>query len=86
MKCSFDISNYLDVNRITLAAMWRIRCRETNIQEIEGKEIEENDRMGMSRDLFKKTSVTKGIFHENMGIMKNRDGIDLIKAEDIKKR
>ena len=42
--------------------------------------------MGMTRDLFKKTSVTKGIFHENMGIMKNRDGIDLIKAEDTKKR
>ena len=50
------------------------------------KEIEENNRMGMTRDLFKKTSVTKGIFHENMGIMKNRDGIDLIKAEDTKKR
>ena len=42
--------------------------------------------MGKTRDLFKKTSVTKGIFHENMGIMKNRDGIDLIKAEDTKKR
>ena len=48
------------------------------------KEIEENNRMGMSRDLFKKTSVTKGIFHENMGIMKNRNGMDLTEAEDIK--
>ena len=50
------------------------------------KEIEENNRMGKTRDLFKKMRDTKGIFHENMGIMKNRDGIDLIKAEDTKKR
>jgi len=78
--------NYLDVNRITLAAMWRIQCRETNIQEIEGKEIEENDRMGKTRDLIKKIRDTKGTFHAKMGIIKDRSGMDLTEAEDIKKR
>ena len=50
------------------------------------KEIEENTRMGMSRDLFKKTRETKGKFHAKMGSTKDRNGMDLIEAEDIKKR
>ena len=50
------------------------------------KEIEENNRMGKTRDLFKKIRDTKGIFHANMGTIKDRNGIDLTKAEDIKKR
>jgi len=50
------------------------------------KEIEENNRMGMSRDLFKKTRETKGKFHAKMGSTKDRNGMDLIEAEDIKKR
>ena len=49
------------------------------------KEIEEN-RMGKTRDLFKKVRDTKGIFHAKMGSIKDRNGIDLIEAEDIKKR
>ena len=50
------------------------------------KEIEENNRMGKTRDLFKKISHTKGTFHAKMGIIKDRNGMDLTEAEDIKKR
>ena len=50
------------------------------------KEIEENKRMGKTRDLFKKIRDTKGIFHEKMGSIKDRNGMDLTEAEDIKKR
>ena len=50
------------------------------------KEIEENDRMGKTRDLFKKITDTKGTFHAKMGSIKDRNGMDLTEAEDIKKR
>ena len=50
------------------------------------KEIEENIRMGKTRDLFKKIKDTKGIFHAKMGSIKDRNGMDLTEAEDIKKR
>jgi len=50
------------------------------------KEIEENNRMGKTRDLFKKIRDTKGTFHAKMVTIKDRNGMDLIKAEDIKKR
>ena len=50
------------------------------------KEIEENNRMGKTRDLFKKIRDTKGTFHAKMGSIKDRNGIDLTEAEDIKKR
>ena len=50
------------------------------------KEIEENNRMGKSRDLFKKIRDTKGTFHAKMGTTKDRNGLDLTEAEDIKKR
>ena len=49
------------------------------------KEIEENNRMGKTRDLFKKIKDTKEIFHVMMGTIKGRNGMDLQKAEDIKK-
>ena len=49
-------------------------------------EIEENKRMGKTSDLFKKIRDTKGIFHAKMGSIKNRNGMDLTEAEDIKKR
>ena len=52
----------------------------------ECKEIEENNRMGITRDLFKKIRDTKGTFHEKMGLIKDRNGRDLTEAEDIKKR
>ena len=50
------------------------------------KEIEENNRMGKTRGLFKKIRDTKGIFHAKMGLIKNRNGMELIETEDIKKR
>ena len=50
------------------------------------KEIEENNRMGKTRNLFKKIRDTKGTFHAKMGTIKHRNGMDLTEAEDIKKR
>ena len=50
------------------------------------KAIEENNRMGKTRDLFKKIRDTKGTFHAKMGSIKDRNGMDLIEAEDTKKR
>ena len=50
------------------------------------KEIEENNRLGKTRDLFQKIRDTKGTFHTKMGLIKDRNGMDLTEAEDIKKR
>ena len=50
------------------------------------KEIEENNRMGRTKDLFKEIRDTKGIFHPKMGTIKDRNGRELTEAEDIKKR
>ena len=50
------------------------------------KEIEENNKMGKTRDLFKKIRDTKGLFLAKMGTIKDRNGMDLTEAEDIKKR
>ena len=50
------------------------------------KEIEENNRMGKTRDLFKKIRDTKGTFHAKMGSMKDKNGMELTETEDIKKR
>ena len=53
---------------------------------INAKEIEENNRMGKTRDLVKKIRDNKGTFHTKMGSIKDRNGMDLTEAEDIKKR
>ena len=50
------------------------------------KEIDENNTMGKTRDLFKKVRYTKGIFHAKMGSIKDRNGMDITEAEDIKKK
>ena len=50
------------------------------------KDIQGKNRMGKTRDLFKKIRVTKGTFHAKMGSIKDRNGMDLTEAEDIKKR
>ena len=50
------------------------------------KEIEENNRMGKTRDLFNKVRDTKGTFHAKMGTIKDRNGVDLTETEDFKKR
>ena len=57
-----------------------------NIHTLLCKEIEENNRMGKSRDLFKKIRDTKGTFHAKLGTIKDRNDMDLTEAEDIKKR
>ena len=51
----------------------------------QGREIEENNRMGKTRELFKKMRDTKGTFHAKMGSIKDRNGMDLTEAEDIKR-
>ena len=58
----------------------------TATQSSQCKETEKNNRMGKTRDLFKKIRDTKGTFHEKMGSLKDRNGMDLTEAEDIKKR
>ena len=50
------------------------------------KEIEENNKMGKTRNLFKKIRVTKGTFHEKIGTVKGRNGMDLTEVEDIRKK
>ena len=52
----------------------------------ECKETEENNRMGKTSDIFKKTRDTKGIYHANIGTVKDKNCMDLTKAEDIRKR
>ena len=65
----------------------RIARREKKVSlSNQCKEIEEDNRMGKTRDLFKKIRDTKGTFHVNMGSIKDRNGMDLTEAEDIKKR
>ena len=61
------------------------RDKKTFLSE-QCKEIEENNRMGKTKDLFKKTRDTKETFHAKMGTIKDRNDMDLTEAEDIKKR
>ena len=69
------------------AEFQRIARREKKaFFSIQCKEIEENNRMGKTRSLFKKIIDTKGTFHAKMGSIKNRNGTDLTEEEDIKKR
>ena len=68
------------------AEFQRIARRDKAFFSIQCKEIEENNRMGKTRDLFKKIRDTKGLFHAKMGSIKDRNGMDLTEAEDIKKR
>ena len=62
------------------------RARRDKKVFLSDQEIEENNRMGKTRDLFKKIRDTKGISHAKMGTIKDRNGMDLTEAEDIKKR
>ena len=74
---------YTDLN----AEFQRIARRDTKaFFSNQCKEIEENNRMGKTRDLFKKIRDTKGAFHAKIGTIKDTNGIDLTEAEDIKKR
>ena len=69
------------------AELQRITRRDKNaFLSDQCKEIEENNRMGKTRDLFKKIRDTKGTFHAKMGNKKDRNGMDLTEAEDMKMR
>ena len=83
VKCKAEKERYIHLN----AEFQRIARRDKKAFLSEKcKETEENNRMGKTRDLFKKIRDTKGTFHAKMGIIKDRNGMDLTEAEDIKKR
>ena len=83
MKSKGDKKRYTHLN----AEFQRIARRDKKVfLSDQCKEIEENNRMGKMRDLFKKIRDTKGPFHAKMGSIKDRNGMDLTEAEDIKKR
>ena len=67
------------------AKFQRVARREKAFLSDQCKEIEESNRMGKTRDLFKKIRHTKGIFHAKMDTVKDRNGMDLTEAEDLKK-
>ena len=68
------------------AEFQRIARRDKKAFNNQCKEIEENNRMGKTRDHFKKIRDIKGTFHAKMGLIKDRNGLDLTEAENIKKR
>ena len=77
-----------EINKIRPKKQWfspRRRDKKAFFSD-QCKEIEENNRMGKTRDLFKKIRDTKVTFHAKMGSIKNRNGMDITEAEDIKKR
>ena len=83
MKSKGEKQRYTHLN----AEFQRIARREKKtFLSDQCKEIEENNRMGKTRDLFKKIRATKGTFHAKMGPIKDGGGMDLTEAEDIKKR
>ena len=83
MKSKVAKKRYIHVN----AECQRIARRDKKAYlSDQCKEIEENNRMGKTRDLFKKIRDTKGTFHAKLGSVKNRNGMDLTEAKDIKKR
>ena len=82
-KSKGEKERYKDLN----AEFQRIARRDMKaFLSSQRKEIEENNRMGKTRDLFKKIRDTKGTFHAKMGSIKDRNGMDLTESEDIKKR
>ena len=83
MKSKGEKERYSHLN----AEFQRIARRDKKaLLSYQCKEIEENNRMGKSRDLFKKIRDTKGTSHAKMGLIKDRNGMDLTEAEDIRKR
>ena len=83
MKCKGEKKRYIHLN-----AEFQRRARRDKKAFLseQCKEIEENNRMGKSRDLFNKIRDIKGTLHAKMGIIKDRNGMDLTEAENIKKR
>ena len=81
-KGKVEKESYIHLN----AELQRIARRDKVFLSDPWKEIEENNRMGKTRDLFKKIRDTKGTFHANMSTIKERNGMGLTEAEDVKKR
>ena len=87
MKYSLGISDFLEESLVFSILFQRIARRDKKaFLSDQGKEIEENNRMGRTRDPFKKIRDSKGTFHTKMGTIKDRNGMDLTEAEDSKKR
>ena len=82
VKSKGERERYTELN----AEFHRIKERHKKASLIKCKKIEENSRMGKTRDAFKKTGDIKGTFHARMGMIKDRNGKDLTQAEEIKKR
>ena len=82
MKSKGEKERYTHLN----TEFQRIAKREKAFLSDQCKEIEENNRMGKTRDIFKKIKDTKGTFHAKMGSIKDRNSMDLTETEDIKKR
>ena len=86
MKYSLGISDFLEESLVFSILFQRIAKRDKKaFLTGQCKEIEENNRMGMTRDLFKKIRDTNGTFHAKMGSIKDRNCMDLTEAEDIKR-
>ena len=73
-------------NKLNAESQRIARIDKKDFLSVHCKEIEENNGMGKTRDLFKKIRDTKGTFHAKMGSIKGRNGMDLTEVEDIKKR
>ena len=82
VKCKGEKERHTHLN----AEFQRITRDKKAFLREQCKEIEENSRMGKTRDLFKKIRDNKGTFHTKVGSIKDRNGVDLTEAEDIKKR
>ena len=82
VKGKGDRQRYTQLN----AEFHKIARRNKRVLSEQCKDIEENNRMGKTRDLFKKIGDTKGIFHVKMGAIKNKNGKDLTETKEIKKR
>ena len=82
MKGKGEKERYTHLN----AHFQRIARRDNKVLSEQCKEIEESNKMGKTRDLFKKIRDIKGTFHAKMDTIKDRNGMDLIEATDIKKR
>ena len=80
-KSKGEKERYIHLN----AEFQRIARRDQVLLNDQCKEIEENSRMGKTRDLLKKIRDTKGTFHAKMGSMKDRNGMDVTETEDIKR-
>ena len=83
VKCKVEKERY---NHLSAESQRIARRHKKSFISDQCKEIEGNNRMGKTRDLFKKIRATKGTFHPKKGSIKDRNGLDLTEAEDIKKR